>query len=230
MLVRTVPLAIVLLLLSCAGGGDQKKSIMHYKLGASHLESGQLQAAYLEFQKALEYDRGEKQIYNAIGYIHLKFEEPEKAESYFLKAVSLDRDYSDAYNNLCRVYYDKKDYERAVQTCKKALENPLYITPQRAFYNLGNTYCRTRRYPEAIRAYKDALKRDTGFYPAYYGLALAHNALGEYGPASAALEKAIKGDPQFAGEAEKAEEKIKKRVAAPVEEDDMDSLIEIFRY
>jgi len=230
MLARFVPLAVGLFLISCAGTDNYKQASMHYKLGVSYLESNQLQAAFIEFQRALEYDKGQKDTYNALGYVYLKFEELEKAEASFLKAVSIDKDYSDAYNNLCKVYYDKKHYEKAVESCKKALENPLYITPHLAFYNLANSYYRQGKFPEAVKAYKDSLKRDGGFYPSYYGLALAHNALSEYGPASAALEKAIKGDPQFAGQMDKAEEKIKKRAAVPVEEEDMDSLVEIFRY
>jgi type IV pilus assembly protein PilF len=231
MLFRIISALIALSLFSCAGAtSKEKEAIMHFKLGNSYLESNQLQAAFIEYQKGLQYDKGDKQIYNALGYIYLKFDDLDKAEASFLKAVSLDREYSDSYNNLCKVYYDKKDYEKAITNCDKALQNPLYVTPQRAFYNLGNIFYRLKRYPESIKAYKDALKREEGFYPAYYGLALAHNALNEYGPASAALENAIRLDPQFGGDMERAEEKIKKRAASPVPEEDMDSLIEVFRY
>lgn len=221
---------LILTLLGACASQDQKQAVMHYKLGLSHLENQKLQAAFIEFNKALEYDKGNKDIYSALGYIYFKFDELEKAEEMFWKAISIDSEYSDAYNNICNINYKRREFQKALLNCGKALQNPLYETPQKAYYNLGNTLYRLKRYPEAIKSYKDAIKRDGGFFPAYYGLALASNANGEYGPASDALEKAVKLDPQFGGDMRKAEEKIKKRAASPVDEEDMLSLLDIFRY
>jgi type IV pilus assembly protein PilF len=211
---------------------SQKESTVHYKLALSYLRDNQLQASYVEFQKALEYDKKNKNIYNGLGIIYLKFDNPNKARENFDKAVKLDRDFSDAFNNLCYVDYLQKKYDIALKNCRHALENPLYETPQKAYYNMGRTDYRLAHYADAVSAYREALKRDDSFLPAYYGLALAYNAMGEYGAASEALDKAVKLDPAFSGNLAAAEKAFRTRSVIPpdIEEQDMKDLSEIFKY
>lgn len=227
--VLLIPLALVL---SCASAEKQKESAVHYDLALSYMKDNQLQASYVEFQKALEYDKKNKNIYSGLGVIYLKFENFDKARENFEKAVSLDRDFSDAYNNLCYVDYLQKKYDSALKDCPLALANPLYQTPQKAFYNLGRVYYRLKKYPEALENYREALQRDPAFLPAVYGEALAYNAMSEYGAASEALDKAIKMDPAFSGDHAAAESAFRTRSIIPpdVEEEDMKDLCEIFKY
>lgn len=211
---------------------SHKESLMHYKLGLSYLEENKYQGAFLEFQKALEANPNNKDIHNALGFVYMKFEDMAKAKASFERAVSLDPSFSDSYNNLCIVHYKMKQYKEAASYCKKALDNLLYTTPEKAFYNLGLIHYRQKNYEESVKAYKQAVIRQDGFYPAHYGLALAYNALSQYGAASAALEKAIKLDPSFKGSADKAEREFMDP-ANPnprVESEDVNDILEILRY
>jgi type IV pilus assembly protein PilF len=224
--------APLLMLFSCAAGMENAKLAQaHYKLGISYLNEEKLQPAFVEFQKALELDKNNREIYNVLGITYLRLDDFEKAEESFNKAVSLDKNYSDAYNNLCFVQYSMKKYEAAVSNCKLALKNPLYETPEKAFYNLGRSYYRLRMFDEAIDSYNKALRRLPGLYPAYYSLALAFNAKGIYGEASTAISSALELDPLFKGDRTKAEEYFKTAKTKDLDEkEDLKNFLDIIKY
>jgi type IV pilus assembly protein PilF len=225
-----LPLLIAALLLGCAGLNAQKQATVHYKLGVSRMQARQYQAAFLEFQKALRYDPRNKEVHNALGVVYLQFDDLGKARASFQKAVEIDGNYSEALNNLCYVHYRLGQYEQAIGHCKRALGNPLYPTPEKAFYNLARAYYRLGRYDEALKAYREALRRMPGMFQALYGLALTYNAKGLYGAAAQALKEAVELDPRYRGDMAAAEEDFSLRRNLPVEEQDMEALLEVFRY
>lgn len=230
---RFIPLfALALSLLSCVSTSKEglKLAEAHYKLGLSHLNEGEHQSAFIEFQRALDLDKKNKEIHNAIGIVYLKMDDLAYAEEAFKKAVSLDKDYADAYNNLCFVYLKRKLYEEAVSYCMTATGKPLYATPEKAFYNTGISYYRLGRYAEAAEAFEKALKRSPSFYPAYYSLALSYNGMAMYGKASTALGSAIDLDPLFHGDRKKAENYLTTKKLEGQEAEDLRNLLEILKY
>lgn len=193
-------------LVSCAAGIENaQKASAHYKIGISHFNENNVQPAFIEFQKAYEYNPDDKEVVNAIGIIYLlKFEDFGKAKDFFEKAIRIDKDFAEAYNNLGFAYEKLGKNKEAADAYKKALSNLLYRTPEKAYYNLGRLYYKEKRYDEAIEVYNQALKRVRDYYPCYYGLALAYNAKGNYGDASSAITKAIEMDPNYKGDRNKA--------------------------
>ncbi|MDP2167766.1 MAG: tetratricopeptide repeat protein [Thermodesulfovibrionales bacterium] len=202
----------------------------HYKMGASYLSENKLQPAYVEFQKGIEIAPGNKEYHNALGIVHMRFTDYRKAEESFSKAIRIDKDYSEGYNNLCFLYYTEREWQKAVENCKKALNNPLYQTPEKAFYNLGKAYYRLRMYDDAVRVYWEALRRSPGLYIAYYEIALAHNAKGEYGNASAALSKGIEFDPRFNGSRAVAESEFRSGKVKMDDPIDLKDMLDMFNY
>ncbi|MDA8170897.1 MAG: tetratricopeptide repeat protein [Nitrospiraceae bacterium] len=227
-------LLLVLLLLlaacfSCATAG-RNQAELHYKLGLSRLESGQYQEAFVEFQKSLENRGDDKRVYNALGYIYMKWNDNADAIKSFSKAISLDPAFSQAYNNRCLLEYRQKQYELAVSDCGKALSNPLYETPEKAFFNLGLAYSKLGKYDEAIKAFRQCTVRMEDFYPAYYQLSLAYNAKGDYGDAASALQLAVRLDPRFKGDMTKAENTFRRGEGLPGGSEDAPELMDIFHY
>jgi Tfp pilus assembly protein PilF len=230
-IIKVLVLLLTLLLLSCAGVEDKRESKAHYKLGVSYLSSGQHQAAYVEFQKAMNLNPKDKEIHNALGIVSLKLEDPESAEGYFTNAVELDPGYSEAFNNLCFLYVTIGQYDKATESCLEALGNPIYTTPEKAFYNLGRAYYMLGDYARAVESFKNAVRRYPSLLPAYYGLALAYNATHNYGKAAEAMTKAIELDPRFKGNGKKADEEFRRQLAARGGvSKDISDYIEILKY
>ncbi|MDA8085609.1 MAG: tetratricopeptide repeat protein [Nitrospiraceae bacterium] len=230
---RYLLIALLLLLatcLSCATAERKKKAELHYKLGLSRLESGQYQDAFVEFQKSLQNRSNDKRVYYALGYIYMKWDDTADAEKSFTKAIKIDPSFSQAYNDRCLLEYRQKKYERAVSDCNKALSNPLYETPEKAFFNLGLAYSKLGKYDKAIRAFRQCTIRMGDFYPAYYQLALAYNAKGDYGEAASALQLAVRLDPRFKGDMTKAENTFRRGEGLPGGSEDAVELMDIFHY
>ena len=224
-------LSLVVLCISCSGFGMRKKEAKaHYLRGVSLLSSDRVQNAYVEFEKSLEFNSRNKETHNALGIVYIRLVEFPKAEKHFRKAVRIDRRYSEAYNNLCFIYYEQDRFDDAIRNCKKALKNKLYATPQKAFYNLGRSYYRLGRYPEAVDAFTKAIRRYQGGVQIYYALALAYNSQKMYGDASKAINNAVKNDPRFQGNINKAEKEFRKQRNIVNNPQDLDDYIEILKY
>lgn len=225
----------IVFLSSCATTQTEEniqKAAVHYTIGLSYFNENKVQMAFVEFQKALEFNPNDKKVLDALGQIYLKFEDFQKAKESFRKAIVIDSNFSEAHNNLGVTYGRMGQWSDAIDSFKAALKNPLYPTPEMAYYNLGFAYYRLGRIDEAIDAFKEALKRVQNFYRLYYGLALCYNAKGQYGDAATAITRAIELDPLYKGDREKATEdlKDKKLRAKGEEEKDIIDWLEILKY
>lgn len=205
----------------------------HYKIGVSYLNEGKAQQAFVEFQKAYELNPNDKQVLQAIGYIYLvHFDETAKSIDFFEKAAKVDPGYSDAYNNLGFAYEKLGLYEKAITFYKKAVSNLLYHTPEKAYIGMGNSYYRLGKFEDALYAFKEAVKRAPDLALPYLRMSLCYNAMGRYGDSSTAMTHAIKLDPSYKGDKEKALDDftIMKLKASGYEEKDIGDYIEIIKY
>ena len=226
-------LAFVIACATMATGENLQKARAHYKIGVAYLNDNKAQLAFVEFQKAYELNPEDKEVLNAIGIIYLSyFDETEKAIVFFEKAVKVDPDYSEAYNNLGVAHEMLGHYDSAISFYKKAVSNLLYATPEKAYISMGNSYYRLGKYQDAIHSYKEAIKRAPNLSLPYLKMALCYNALGRYGDASSAMTYALKLDPVYKGDREKALEDftVMKLKAMGYEEKDLQDYIEILKY
>ena len=227
----------MLFVIACATTHQTANNIQeataHYKIGISYLNEAKAQQAFVEFQKAYELNPNDREVLNAIGFIYLmRFDETAKAIDFFEKATKADPNYSDAYNNLGFSYEKLGQFEKAIPFYKKALSNLLHSTPEQAYRNMGNSYYRLGKYEDALYAYKEAIKRAPDLSVSYLRMALCFNAMGRYGEASTAMTHAIKLDPVYKGDKEKALDDltIMKLKATGYEEKDLRDYIEILKY
>lgn len=229
-------LTALFFILSCATVGNEEEvqqAAAHYKLGLSYRNENKIQNAFIEFQKAYDLNPNDKDNLNAIGLIYLlDFDEIPKAMEFFEKAIRVDPDFSDAYNNLGYAYQTSGDFETALSYYRKAASNVLYATPEKTYFNMGNSYYRIGRYEEAIHAFKQAIKRAPKIHLPYLGLALCYNAMSQYGYASTAMTEAIKLHPTYKGNRGKALEDFKTQRLSTTgyEEKDIRDYIEILNY
>lgn len=205
----------------------------HYKLGISHLKEGRPQLAFVELQKTISLNPDDKRAYYVLGLIYQEFGEYNEAEASLKKALKIDPEYSEAYNSLGVLYTRTGRWEEAIEAFQKAINNPLYLNPEKALTNLGMVYYRLGKYKEAEVYFRKAIKRVPDFPRAFYGLALCYNAMGRYGDAAEAIQKAIKFDPIVNGDIDRAREyfiEMKLKALSPEEQQDYTDLIEILYY
>lgn len=228
-------LAIIILCIcaACATADRSNRAEAYYKLGIAYLNDNKIQQAFVEFHKAYDLDPHNKEVLNAIGIVYLiHLDEPNKAIQYFEGAVKEDPLYSEAFNNLGYAYEKMGNFEKALFYYKKALSNPLYPTAEKAYINMGNSYYALGNFEASMQSYKEAIKRAPGLSLSYWRLALCLNAMGRYGEASTAIAEAVKLEPSYAGDREKAIEdlSVKKLRAKGREERDISDYLEILRY
>ncbi|MBM4128675.1 MAG: tetratricopeptide repeat protein [Nitrospira sp.] len=234
--IRNILIFLLIVLCSCVSqqkADNVQKAKAHYQLGVSYLNENKTQMAYVEFRKALELNPNDKDTLNALGLIYMSYEDYQKARESFTKAIAIDPNFPEAHLNLGVVYSGEGKWILAVDEFKAALKNPLYRTPDRAYYNLGKAYYRMGRFDDAIDAYKEAIKRSPDPYHAfYYGLALCYNAKGRYGEAASAMTRAIELDPFYRGNRSRAIEDLKSRSLTAKGEDkkDISDFLEILKY
>jgi Tfp pilus assembly protein PilF len=201
-------------------------------MGMAFLGEGKTQLAYVEFQKALQKDPNNKDVVYNLGLTCFQLEDYENSKKYFLKAVSLAPDFPDGHNNLGVTYMQLGQWQLAADSFRRALANPLYRTPELAFYSLGMALYRMGLYDKAIDSFKDSVRRDRAFALPFYGMALTYNKMERYGEAAAVMEKAIQTDTDYKGNKEKKAADLKERLYAAKgeEEKDLRDFIEIMQY
>ncbi len=218
-------------LISCATTKEESDDVIqsdaYYQMGLSFMKEEKFQDAFVEFQKAIKSNPDNKLALNALGLIYLKFEDFERAEQSFLDALDVDGKFSEAYNNLGVVYSRLKKWEKAITQFEMALENPMYPSPERAYYNIGNAFYRMGKYREALRNYRYSVRRVPNFYASYYGMALCYNKIELYGEASQALMEGIKADPEIMGNRRKAGNVFAARRVLTIDEDERNDYLDL---
>ncbi len=230
-----IHITALLVLASCATMEHDMMHRMaeaHYKIGLAKLNSNEIQGAFVEFNKAIDLNPNDKRYHNVLGLVYLRLEYYDKAEEAFKNAISLDSEFSEAHNNLGVVYAAASKTEKSVEAFKKALANPFYVSSTRAYNNLGKSLYMLGRHEESINSFKESLKRSPEFHLPFYGLALSYNALGRYEYAYQAIAKAIKYDPVYKGDIDRARADWdgKKLMTSGQENNDILDYLDILNY
>ena len=91
-------------------------------------------------------------------------------------------EYAAQYNKLGNAYVKDKQYDKAIETYKKALT----IEPKfaEADYNLGSIYEKQKKYDLAVKHYKKAIANRKDFHEARYKIAEVYNQQGKHEEAS----------------------------------------------
>ncbi|MBI1819126.1 MAG: tetratricopeptide repeat protein [Nitrospirae bacterium] len=187
--------SMVMLLAGCASPAQrmmkEKDASAHYKMGLSYLNDKAYQAAFLEFQKAVDSDPGDKLSHYALGTVYVHMKKNQEALKEFEIVTKIDPDYSEAYNYAGTISESSGDLDAAEKFYKKALKNRLYQTPQFSHYHLGDVYLKRGKYQEALAEYQEAIHIDPGFVEAYRASGDIFLKVGDAAAAIASFEEAV---------------------------------------
>ena len=150
-------LPVVLSLLSgCVTEEKIKKANGYYQEGLSTLDLDR-QKAFVSFQKAIQINPDHKEAHYALGHIYAGQEKYKQAEGELREVLRIDPDYSEAHTHLGLVLMQQDRWDEAIQSFRRALQNPLYATPDLARFHLGRALAHEGDMKGATEAFEDAL-------------------------------------------------------------------------
>lgn len=128
---------------------------------------------------------------NLLGLIYFRQGKLEQGVEEFKKAIALDPKLSEIHNNLGTLYYEQKRYVKALASLKNALENPLYLYPERIYNNLGLVHMAMGDAEKARESYERAITLRSDFFLPYLNLAKLWMGKGETARAKALFQQTI---------------------------------------
>lgn len=120
------------------GVGDPRtRAKLHTELGSLYFQDGNMAVALQELGIALDIDANYAPAYNVRGLVHVYLREMEAADRDFQQALRLVGNDPEVNNNygwfLCQSNREKE----SLGYFMRAIKNPLYQTPDRAYLNAG---------------------------------------------------------------------------------------------
>jgi Tfp pilus assembly protein PilF len=197
----------------CASEEKLKKADGYYQEGLAHLNNDR-QRAFVSFQRAIQENPSHKDAHYSLGHIYAQLRKFQQAEDEFRQVLKIDSDYSEAHAYLGVMMASQDRWQEAIKEYHAALSNPLYATPDVAWFNLGVALAHEGDMEGAATALEDALLVSPPSVPpalVNYELGQAYYRLGYNVKAREAMTRVTSLDKggQYASDAEKWLERLK---------------------
>jgi len=179
--ISVLMLLLALAVSGCAGKAKSENALEgRYILALSHLANNDPTSALNVLIPVVEANPRKVEYQEALAYaFFLKKAYPE-AERHYLKALRLSTDGSQSAqieNNLGSLYLEMRRWDEALVHFRSAASSLVFQTPEVALSGIGTVYLQRGQYIEAVEAYRDALRRNPNYSPAYFKLAEAYRLL-----------------------------------------------------
>lgn len=166
-----------------------KVALANLKLGIGYMQEGLYEKALEKLNRAREARPDYPPIYSALGVLHQKLGVYDVAEDNFKKAIKLNPKDSSTLNNYGLLLCQTLRYEEADEIFLKAVNNPLYATPELAYNNAGTCAFNNGQIELAENYFKEALKRDPGIGPTLIQMSELSYGQENYMPARGYLKR-----------------------------------------
>ncbi|ALO16580.1 TPR repeat-containing protein YrrB [Salinivirga cyanobacteriivorans] len=191
---------------------EQYKEARTYLIKASRVEPENAKLYLLSsmiFQEMEDAERAIEDLYNALKYdpdyydahimlglINARLGK-DVAIDHYMNAMRVQPDNPEAVYNLGMYYQENKQYEKAIETYKKGLNN-IDSTHQHFLFNLGYILENYRANPDsAVYYYQRVIENYPEDYRAFYRIGQCHEAMGQEKKAMASYEMCLKINPDF---------------------------------
>jgi type IV pilus assembly protein PilF len=151
---------------SQVGAGD-----VYVKLAIAYMREGHLDVALKKAKQALSVEPKNAEGHNVVALLYDRLGERDLAERHFVQSLKIEPRNSYVLNAYGSFLCQQQRYQEADEQFRKALENPLYRTPEVALTNAGICAARNDQPKQA----EDYLRRALG-YNAKFSLALIQMA------------------------------------------------------
>jgi len=170
----------------------ERRSGIYLDLGVAYLRQGQPRKALRTLKKARNLDDGNARVYNALALTYQALGFDDKAQTAFEEAIDRDADDPQVLNNFGVFLAKMGSYARARKQFEKALADPLYNTPETAYYNLGWLARRQGDADQAEGMLRTALRLRADYPQARLALARLMRNEGELAKARKQLDAILK--------------------------------------
>lgn len=171
--------------------GDVESARVHTELGAEYFRLKRYEVALEEFNTAIERSPSYALAYNGLGLVYATLGEQARAEEAFKRSIQLQPSNSESHNNYGRFLCDQGKFEASQKEFALAVKNPLYKTPQVAFYNAGVCAMRAQQNKQAENFFFQALQVDPLSHASAYQLANLQFSRGEPALALNTLQNSV---------------------------------------
>jgi Flp pilus assembly protein TadD len=163
------------------------------RLGDTYLRQGNINMAYLQYDKALGMEPKQARVRYKVGLLFLRKGLPDEALKEFQEILQHDATFALAYEGIGQVLLKKSNYDDAEKHFRRALA----LSPElwQCHNFLGILYDRQQRYDAAIAEYRAALalQPEQGFL--LNNLGMSYYFKGDYEGAVQAFTEALKTAP-----------------------------------
>ena len=140
-------------------------------LAVEYQQRGAPQVALDRVNLAVQANPDSAKAYMIRAMIYQNLGQLKDAEKDFKKSIKLDSSYSEAYVNYAVFLCDQKRFDDALGNFNQAIANPLYFTPEIAYYSRGVCYYKNNMLESANADYLRALSYRTPPQDTYIALA-----------------------------------------------------------
>jgi type IV pilus assembly protein PilF len=165
------------------------KADVYIKLAVGYMQEGHLGMAMQKIKKGIEVDPNNGQAHNILALIYQRIGEKDLAEEHFETAAGLEPRNPYIRNAYGSFLCLQQQYDDADEQYNKALENPLYQTPEVALTNAGTCARKGGDLKRAEEYFRRALQRNPNFPAALYQMAELSYNQGEAARAQQYLER-----------------------------------------
>ena len=216
-MIRTMALALLLVLAACAGTTDKKsdstgkdesastrpleRAKVHTELGVGYYESAKLGVALEELNIAIAADKTYAPAWNARALVYMDLKDDAHAESDFKQALKIDPNNADTMNNYGMFLCQRKRTQEGIRYFLDAIKNPLYTTPDNAYENAGLCSRNAGDLKSAEEYFQKALKLNPSQAQALYHMADLNYSRDNYPAAKSYLAQYLRVVPSPGPEA-----------------------------
>jgi type IV pilus assembly protein PilF len=148
-----------------------QRAQIHTERAAEYYKLGRHAIALEAVRQAISAEPKYAPAYNMLALIHMELGENDKAEAAFEQAIRITPNDSGLLNNYGWFICQRLDAKRSLNYFERAIKDPLYTTPERAFYNAGVCAKRSSDLVAAQNYFSQSLKRNSQFAPSQFELA-----------------------------------------------------------
>ena len=168
---------------------SEKASNFNADLGIRYLQSGRLQLANEKLLKALEQSPNSAVANHYFALLQQRLGNTDKASKFFKKSINLNPKDPEIRNNYGSFLCDNGQPQVAIQQFTKAINDPLYATPEFAYTNAGICLRKTGNDTKAEEYFRNALRKKSAFPSALLEMAGLYSDRKSYPRAQAFMSR-----------------------------------------